>query len=102
MEVKRELDFDDLDRFFWSGARDRWNNATDDQKKRVWYLIQEVFAEEVPTETEVNDFVWFECDDIFNEKDEEEDEEEEKDESRKVEVKQLTNTKIATKCKKKL
>lgn len=70
MEVKRELDFDDLDRFFWSGARDRWNDATDDQKERVWDLIQEVFAEEVPTETEVNDFVWFECDDIFNEKDE--------------------------------
>ncbi len=84
MEVKRELDFDDLDSFFWSGARDRWNDATDDQKERVWDLIQEVFAEEIPTETEVNDFVWFECDDIFNEKDEDE----EKDESRKVEVKQ--------------
>lgn len=84
MEVKRELNFDDLDRFFWSGARDRWNDATDDQKERVWDLIQEVFADEIPTETEVNDFVWFECDDIFNEKDEDE----EKDESRKVEVKQ--------------
>lgn len=84
MEVKRELDFDDLDRFFWSGARDRWNDATEDQKERVWDLIQEVFADEIPTETEVNDFVWFECDDIFNEKDEDD----EKDESRKVEVKQ--------------
>ena len=78
MEVKRGLDFDDLDSFFWSGARDRWNDATDDQKERVWDLIKEVFAEEVPTETEVNDFVWFECDDIFNEKDEDEEVEESK------------------------
>ena len=75
MEVKRELDFDDLDRFFWSGAKDRWDDATDDQKERVWDLIQEVFMDEIPTETEVNDFVWFECDDIFNEKDDEDEEE---------------------------
>ena len=75
MEVKRELDFDDLDRFFWSGAKDRWDDATDDQKERVWDLIQEVFMDEIPTETEVNDFVWFECDDIFNEKDDEDDDE---------------------------
>jgi len=75
MEVKRELDFNDLDDFFWSGARDRWNDATDDQKERVWDLIQDVFMDEIPTETEVNDFVWFDCDDIFNEEEDDDDDE---------------------------
>ena len=71
MYVKREISFDDLERFFRSGAKQRWEGATDDQKERVWDLIQEVFMDEIPTETEVNDFVWFDCDDIFNEKEEE-------------------------------
>lgn len=74
MYVKKELGFDDLWNFFWSGARDRWEDATDDQKKRVWDLIQDVFSDDIPTETEINDFVWFECDDIFNEKDDEDEE----------------------------
>lgn len=65
MEVKRELDFSDLDDFFWSGAKHRWDDATDDQKERVWDLLQDVFMDEIPTEAEVNDFVWFECDEIF-------------------------------------
>ena len=73
MEVKRELDFNDLDNFFWSGAKDRWDDATDDQKERVWERLNEWFADEIPTETEINDTVWFECDDIFFEENEDED-----------------------------
>ena len=73
IEVKRELSFDDLDNFFWSGARDRWDDATDEQKEMVWDRIIDLFAYDVdgniPTETELNDFVWFECDDIFNKDD---------------------------------
>ena len=73
MEVKRELDFNDLDNFFWSGAKDRWDDATDDQKERVWERLNEWFSDEIPTETEINDTVWFECDDIFFEENEDED-----------------------------
>ncbi len=76
MEVKRELSFDDLDHFFWAGARDRWKDATDDQKERVWERLNEWFSDEIPSETDINDAVWFECDDIFDE-----DEEDEMDES---------------------
>ena len=79
LEVKRELSFDDLDKFLWAGARDRWDDATDEQKEMVWDRILEIFAygdESIPSETEINDLVWFECDDIFfPENDEEEDEE---------------------------
>lgn len=78
IEVKRELSFDDLDEFLWSGAKQRWDDATNDQKERVWERIVDYFIDDipsVPSETEVNDLVWFECDDIFNEEDEEEDDE---------------------------
>ena len=29
------------------------------------YLLEEIFSGEIPTETEVNDFLWFERDDIY-------------------------------------
>lgn len=73
---RKEFDFDEFN--FWSGARDRIESATEEQKEQVKQRIKETFfysAEETePTETEINDFVWFECDDIFEEKDEDEDE----------------------------
>lgn len=82
MWVKRELNLEDLDDFFWSGAKDRWHDATDDQKERVWERIQEWLwetGEDIPSETEINDLVWFECDDIFFSDSEEDEDEEEED-----------------------
>ena len=86
LEVKRELSFYDLDDFLWSGARDRWNDATDEQKEMVWDRILEIFAygdESIPSETEINDLVWFECDDIFFPKEDDEEEDDDMDESRR-------------------
>ncbi len=74
--VKELIDINDLDHMLWSGAKQRWDDATDDQKERVWdSLMDSVNAQmdstgDIPTKTEVNDFIWFECDDIFNEDDE--------------------------------
>lgn len=83
MWFKKEIDIDDLDDFFWSGARDRWNDATDDQKKEVWNRIQEwadCRENDLLSDTEINDLVWFECDDIFyREEDEDENDEDEED-----------------------
>lgn len=79
--VKEEIDIKDLDNMLWSGAKQRWDDATDDQKERVWdSLMESVNVQmdstgDIPTKTEVNDFIWFECDDIFNEKDDDEDDE---------------------------
>ena len=74
IEVKHELTFDELPNFFWSGARDRWVNATENQREKVWDLILDVFGgdDQIPSETDINDFVWFECDDVFDEDDDEE------------------------------
>ena len=73
MYYKVEFDFDNFQ--FWSGARDRIESATDTQKQKVKERIEECFYNEEPTETEINDLVWFECDDIFfdNEEEQEED-----------------------------
>ena len=73
----------DINKFeFWAGAKDRIDNATDEQIEKVEERIKEYFdgcedIENIPSETTINDIVWFECDDIFfpDEEDENEDEE---------------------------
>ena len=63
----------DLDNFeFWAGARDRMSDATDKQREQVFERIVEEFdCNEDATETDINDLVWFYCDDIFFPEDEE-------------------------------
>lgn len=74
----------DIDRFkFWSGAKDRMDDATEEQKRKVIERLEEYFEgcediENIPSDTTINDIVWFECDDIFfPENKEEEDEDDE-------------------------
>lgn len=57
-----------IDEFaFWGGARNRMDSATDEQKDRVDARLNDYFEEndKPPLDTEINDFVWFDCDDIF-------------------------------------
>jgi hypothetical protein len=57
---------------FWAGAKSRMDSATEEQREEVFARIEE-WAEcmtEPPTETDINDWVWFECDDIFSPEDE--------------------------------
>lgn len=57
----------DIDQFeFWSGAKSRMDDATDEQREEVFERIAEFCecAGEVD-EYAINDLVWFECDDIF-------------------------------------
>jgi len=65
MEYKSDFDIDTFN--FWAGAEDRMNDATDEQREAVDERLQELFEDsgDIPTETEINDVVWFECDDIF-------------------------------------
>lgn len=56
---------------FWAGAKDRMDYATPEQREAVYDRIKyycETFDNlrgEFPTETDINDLVWFDCDDIF-------------------------------------
>ena len=58
----------DIETFeFWAGAKSRMDDATDEQREQVRERIEE-WAEcmaEPPSDTDINDWVWFECDDIF-------------------------------------
>ena len=44
----------------WSGAADRIEYLTDDQIDLLEQYLEDMFADKIPTMTEVNDFIWFE------------------------------------------
>ena len=48
---------------FWSGAKDRANYLTYDEIEKVFSILEEIYPEGM-SETEVNDFFWFEEDTI--------------------------------------
>lgn len=62
-EVYGSSDFD-----FWGGAVDTYNDIVDAGKENeFWDLLEEMFSDrECVSETEINDFVWFERDYIYN------------------------------------
>lgn len=76
--VNAEMDLYDFESMvgFWSGAADRWHDYTEDQKE---YLNDVCEGMEFDSLTAVNDFIWFDADelieDAFGEEEEEEDDE---------------------------
>lgn len=69
VEEKFVEDFDDLYRICWSGAIDRldeiYNNDLEDE---FMDFLRENFCEDDNyTTTDLNDFIWFECDDWIEE-----------------------------------
>lgn len=69
MEVKKEIsNFWELKENSWSGALDTLKDIENaDKEDELMQLLEEVYAdrEEVPTETDVNDFLWFEREYIY-------------------------------------
>lgn len=66
MYIKRDLDFADLEKECWSGAIDTLNTIVEnDCENQFMTLLEELFSEGVPRMTEINDFLWFESDYIF-------------------------------------
>ena len=66
MYVKIEMDYRTLKNNSWSGALDTLKDIEEaDKEDELMYLLEEIFADTIPTETEVNDFLWFERDDIY-------------------------------------
>ena len=63
MIVKLEIDPDEFE--FWGVAKARMDNATEEQRQLVYARIEDMSTDEFPTVGEVNDFVWFRCNDIF-------------------------------------
>ena len=67
MEIKKEInDFYALADMVWSGAVDTIADIQNANKEDEFMnFLEAVFCEEVLTDTEVNDFIWFERDYIY-------------------------------------
>ena len=68
MEVKKEItSFWELKENSWSGALDTLKDIENaDKEDELMQLLEEVYADrETPTETEVNDLLWFEREFIY-------------------------------------
>lgn len=67
MEIKKEINgFNELADMVWSGAVDTIADIQDTNKETEFMnFLEAVFCDEVPTDTEVNDFIWFERDYIY-------------------------------------
>ena len=81
MFVKTEIDdFNAIAAMVWSGAVDVCNEIImQKREKEAMCLIEEMFLEEIPTETQLNDFIWFTLGDLMHLWDEEDAEEDEED-----------------------
>lgn len=76
-----KVEFDIYKFKFWSGAKDRMDDATPEQIEKVKERIEDWLDQgEIPEEVQINDLVWFECDDIFFPEDENEEDEENENE----------------------
>lgn len=69
MFVKNEVeDFGWLESNCWSGAIDTLNVISTEGKEDEFIdFLEDVFYNEIPTMTELNDFIWFEDEYIFEE-----------------------------------
>lgn len=66
LTIKKDVSFNDLKDMVWSGAVDTMQRIEDEQKQdSLMALLNEVFFETQPDMTEVNDYLWFESDDIY-------------------------------------
>lgn len=67
MEIKKEINgFYELADMVWSGAVDTLEDIQNANKENEFMdLIEAIFCNELPTDTEVNDFIWFERDYIY-------------------------------------
>lgn len=87
MYIKQDMDFNNLMNNCWSGAVDTLRTIKENDKEiELMAHLEEIFEsyfDNVPTMTEVNDYLWFEDEAIFEALgiSETEEEEEEQDEN---------------------
>lgn len=64
MNYTKEFSIDTFE--FWSGAKDTIENVRKAGKMaELESIIEEAFADETPTDTQINDMVWFDRDFIY-------------------------------------
>lgn len=66
MWIKKEYDYNDLRNNSWSGAErtlDRIEEAN--KEEELMNLLEDIFNENIPTDRELNDFLWVDDDYIY-------------------------------------
>nr|DAF57447.1 MAG TPA: hypothetical protein [Myoviridae sp. ctqfO1] len=70
LTVRKEMNFDSLYELYdesWSGAMGTLDEIIKQgREEEAMQIIEETFSDEIPTDTQVNDFIWFELEDIMN------------------------------------
>lgn len=69
MRIIKELNgFYDLKDNSWSGAIDTLEDIEKAElEEEFMQHLENIFGEDIPTETELNDYIWFERDTIYSE-----------------------------------
>ena len=69
IEYKDEINnFCDLQNLCWGGALQRLDEIEElDLEDEFMNYLEEIFCDETPSLTDINDFIWFECDDWIEE-----------------------------------
>ena len=76
MYIKRYMDWDAIKENAWAGAVPVCEEIEKQGREdEAMNLIEEVFYDEVPDETAVNDFIWFDIENMMNLYEDEEDDE---------------------------
>jgi len=66
MYIKKEYDFGDLKNNSWAGAVNTLETIEEAGKEdELMNLLEAIYSDEIPEETEVNDFLWFDDDYIY-------------------------------------
>ena len=70
IEFKNDCTFYGLVDELWSGAKERWQEANEATRIAVWDRVRDWIDAvscdgELPSMTEINDLIWFDCDDLF-------------------------------------
>jgi hypothetical protein len=66
MYIKKEYDFNDLKNNSWSGAIITIKRIEKENKEdALMELLEELFSDSIPDETQINDFLWFDNDYIY-------------------------------------
>ena len=67
LEVKQEVNFEDLKKNCWSGALNTLSTIEEEGKEEeLMNHLEDIFYDSTPTMTELNDYLWFEDESIYD------------------------------------
>lgn len=67
LEVKQEMNFEDLMDNCWSGAISTLKKIEEEGKEEeLMNYLEDIFYDSIPTMTDINDILWFEDESIYD------------------------------------